>query len=397
MKAKEINEGLFGDLSRAATSTLDAMKTRKNATKGLGSKISAFFKKGKYGRSTRDQLAADKFIEKFVTRGMEALNVAVKQGLVDPNSNMMSTAEVPKDQNQQPQTNEPTTQTTAPQSSQLAKGVEILDLEPIMIRYNKTNYILGDKGAWIKEKGNQPVPQSLAAFLNKQHDVALTQNQAKIDASKPPVQAKPTTPAKPTKATKKPVKKASKKPVVAKPRQTVAQKIEPQLKQQSLVKTAAQRNLPIKEAATYDKLNLLFESYIDLLEASSVPQGGGRIKGAGLSQTPNAIRKREARAANKASQAKSAAKPAAPAQQAAPAAPAQPAAPATQQDSEQIMSISQYFKENFLDSFLYGIDMTLAKPKIDALLKNLPQLYKSGQLKKELEDIGNIAFTLARK
>jgi outer membrane biosynthesis protein TonB len=210
----------------------------------------------------------------------------------------------------------------------------------------------------------------------------LTQNQAKIYASKPPAQTKPTTPAKPTKATKKPVKKVSKKPVVAKPRQTVAQKIEPQLKQQSLVKTAAQRNQPIKEAATYDKLNLLFESYIDLLEASSVPQGGGRIKGAGLSQTPNAIRKRETRAANKASQAK----PATPTQQA-----------ASQQDSEQIMSISQYFKENFLDSFLQGIDMTLAKPKIDALLKNLPQLYKSGQLKKELEDIGNIAFTLARK
>jgi hypothetical protein len=379
MKAKEINEGLFSDLSKAASSTLGAMKTRRNATKGLGSKISAFFKKGKYGRSTRDQLAADKFIEKFVTRGMEALNVAVKQGLVDPNSNNMAAA-TSKDQEQQ-QTTEPTTQ-PKDQSSQLTKGVEIIDLEPIIIRYNNTNYMLGDKGVWVKEKGNQPVPQSLAAFLNKQHDIALTQNQAKIYASKPPAQTKPTTPAKPTKATKKPVKKVSKKPVVAKPRQTVAQKIEPQLKQQSLVKTAAQRNQPIKEAATYDKLNLLFESYIDLLEASSVPQGGGRIKGAGLSQTPNAIRKRETRAANKASQAK----PATPTQQA-----------ASQQDSEQIMSISQYFKENFLDSFLQGIDMTLAKPKIDALLKNLPQLYKSGQLKKELEDIGNIAFTLARK
>lgn len=316
MKSKEIiNEGIFSDFERTAQNIQQAYQKRSNATSGLGGRIKAFLSptRQKYGRSTQDQVAANKFINKFVTGALETLNVAVKNDLVDINSNELA---------------KPATITKTQQKPSLAKDIEVVNNEPMILRYRGVDYYIGDKGQWLNAKTNKEPPQSFQKFLNQQADIATPTSESE---------------------------------------------------------------------SNYDKMNKIFESYMQLLEASAVPypqrpfnpstpgsavpQGGGRFKGAPLSQTPNAVRKRNARAAKKANP-QVAQKPGAPAQGAAP---------------DQKTSISAYFKERFLDSFLQGIDMGPAQAKVDALLQNLPNLYKSGQLKKELENIANIAWTMAKK
>lgn len=335
MKAKDfINEGLFSDLSKAASQTIGAYKSRSNATKGLGSRLGAMFSPSrlKYGRSTQDQVAANKFIDKFVRGALETLNVAVKNDLVDATSNDLTIKVDPK-------------QKTGTKAPALAKDVEVVNDEPMILRYRGIDYIIGDKGQWVNFKSNKDAPQSFQAFLHKQADIATPK--------------------------------------------------------------------AVPENSNYEHMNAIFESILFNLDeatkskkqqgptsvpypqrgfspntvSSAVPQGGGRIKGAPLSTTPNAVKKRQARAAKKAT--------AQPAQQTTPQqghpAANQQAAPADK------LSISKYFKDKYLDSFFQGIDMAPAQAKIDALLQNLPNLYKSGQLKKELESLANIAWTLAKK
>lgn len=56
-------------------------------------------------------------------------------------------------------------------------AVTVVNLDPIILKYNKQNYILNDKGRWALEKQpNKTLPQSLEVFLNKQHDEAEDEN-----------------------------------------------------------------------------------------------------------------------------------------------------------------------------------------------------------------------------
>jgi hypothetical protein len=135
------------------------------------------------------------------------------------------------------------------------------------------------------------------------------------------------------------------------------------------------------------------DDLIDLDEVS--PQGGGRVAGAGLSQTPNAIRKRQARAAQKA------ARPAAPgAAQAAPAtgAPAAPAQGGQQAPSSPGKpSMGKWLKDNFITTFFKNVPWQSAEPQIDDILKTLPQAFAKGNVKKELTDIASIGWSLSPK
>lgn len=65
--------------------------------------------------------------------------------------------------------------------------------------------------------------------------------------------------------------------------------------------------------------------------------------------------------------------------------------------SKGLPSISQYFYDNFIQPYLSGIQFKPMEPKITEILKNLPNLYKTGQLKKELEQLALIAWTLATR
>lgn len=120
----------------------------------------------------------------------------------------------------------------------LAKDIEVIDADPMILRYRNIDYFLGDKGQWVNSKTNRDAPQSFQAFLNKQADI--------VDASMT---------ATPTPA-----------PKAAAPEQPAAPK-------------AAEPEQPTAPAAK---------------------RTGGKVAGT-VSMTPNAIRKRAARAAARSS------------------------------------------------------------------------------------------------
>ncbi len=330
MKSKDIiNEGIFSDFERAALDTYSAAQTRRRPGKGIAGAVKSFFSgdRLKYGRTVKDQAAADKFIKKFIDGAMETLNVAVKNDLVDASSNKL----VDKTKTQQQKQS----------ANALSKDIQVVNKEPMILRFRDQDFYIGDKGQWLNVKSNKEAPQAFQAFLHQQADLAT------------PGAAKG-----PTKTKRQPAKKQAQQPAQAatantaqqpaqaatanktqQPRQTVAAKAQAQLQKQAAMKQKGKGSFKkIKEDQLYDKLNFIFESYMNLLEA---PQANTK--------------------------------------------------------APKKTSISKYFKENFLDDFLQGINMAPAQAKIDALLKNLPTLYQTGKLKKELKDLANIAWSLAKK
>ena len=82
--------------------------------------------------------------------------------------------EMPAPQQTAPQQTAPqrtSTSTAAP--AKLAKGVEIVNQEPIIIRFGGVTFTLGDTGTWIQMKSRKPAPPDLSAFLDQQHDIIL--------------------------------------------------------------------------------------------------------------------------------------------------------------------------------------------------------------------------------
>jgi hypothetical protein len=55
-------------------------------------------------------------------------------------------------------------------SANVAPGVQIVNTEPIMLKFNGTLYGLGDRGEWISVKQRRPVPPEMEAFLDQQMD-----------------------------------------------------------------------------------------------------------------------------------------------------------------------------------------------------------------------------------
>jgi hypothetical protein len=64
---------------------------------------------------------------------------------------------------------------TDAQKQALAKDVTIIQQEPIMIGFHGQKYALNDQGQWFHmNKPTVPVEQSIKAFLDKQHDISLS-------------------------------------------------------------------------------------------------------------------------------------------------------------------------------------------------------------------------------
>lgn len=128
------------------------------------------------------------------------------------------------------------------------------------------------------------------------------------------------------------------------PRQTVAQKAQAQLQRQAAKKAAGIKNRPLnltREASQYELLNAIFENYISELDKLEYLK--------------------------------------------------------EQDETNDLPSISQYFYDNFIQTYLSGIPLKPLEPKINEILKNLPSLYKSGQIKAHLEQLALVAWTLATR
>jgi hypothetical protein len=56
--------------------------------------------------------------------------------------------------------------------AKMAKDVDIINMDPMILRYRGKDFHLGDKGEWVDSKINRPAPQAFQAFLNQQADIA---------------------------------------------------------------------------------------------------------------------------------------------------------------------------------------------------------------------------------
>ena len=56
--------------------------------------------------------------------------------------------------------------------AKMAKDVDIVNMDPMILRYRGKDFHLGDKGEWVDSKINRPAPQAFQAFLNQQADIA---------------------------------------------------------------------------------------------------------------------------------------------------------------------------------------------------------------------------------
>lgn len=270
MPKKIKQEGLFSDLGRAAQKTFRASEKNKPSKTGIKDTLKAFLspQRSLSGQSTVDRMAQNKFINNFVSRGMDSLNNAIQMGLADPNSNVLDT-----DKPAPTPSTDKTPKSGEPQISFQGKPVA-----------STASNLL---------KVPAPIGGGSQTVTTKTSTLGANQ------------------PATPKTA----------------PAQSFKQKAADYKKKQELLKAKGARNMPVKEHQTYEKLNNIFESYILLLEQT------------------------------------------------------QP-------------SISQWFKTNFLNTYLKGIDMSSAEPKINEILKNMPNSIKSGKIRKDLQDIAKIAWTL---
>ena len=73
----------------------------------------------------------------------------------------------------QPKQPAPTQQLGAQQSGNLAPNVSVVSQEPIVIKYDNQDYGLDDKGQWVHLRSGKVTPESMQAFLSKQHDTSL--------------------------------------------------------------------------------------------------------------------------------------------------------------------------------------------------------------------------------
>lgn len=88
--------------------------------------------------------------------------------------------------------------------AKMAKDLEVVNMDPMILRYRGKDFHLGDTGEWVDSKSNRPAQPAYQAFLNQQADIA---DGAATTA--PPVTPAPTappsvTPAAPKRRPRKP-------------------------------------------------------------------------------------------------------------------------------------------------------------------------------------------------
>lgn len=127
-------------------------------------------------------------------------DVGIKNWLTKEVSGYMaSKAMAPAPAPQQPASTAPAaTAPTAPNrptstpvsQAQLSPKTSVVSYDPMVIKYNNTDYSINDAGEWAKFGSKVPVPQALGKFLDQQEDIIVRSTQ-----SADPYQQAPATPA----------------------------------------------------------------------------------------------------------------------------------------------------------------------------------------------------------
>lgn len=420
MKINELNmfQKMLGDFGQGAK----AMAAPTN-TQGVGA---AAVKARQSGLSTEDQLAQDSFVKKFVSRGANALNTAIAQGLVDVNSSDLSTAGAASGTaGQQGQAGGAGGQAGAP-AGQAAGGPNAATQARIAAAPNgydpqtgKPNPAPNAPGAKVKAPGDAAIATGQKQGAEKP---AIDQNVDKIVSAMRKLQPAGTKPLPPT--------------------SKLAQEITKDLANVSMNKDYLIRvgdKILKLDNAGYDVKNLHQqfmgqyakgnkqktiqesmgeERLTEIYQKLSTERFRNALKKAGY-DPDLAVDRIESLLAKKRKEAedrdrflktnegivdkvkgffgKKPAAPAAGAQPAAAAAPQAGTAPAAGQPAQGAAkpSMGAWLRDNFMKGFLRGIDLGTSQQQIDDILKRMPQSLKAKTLNKDLTDIANIAWAVS--
>jgi hypothetical protein len=160
----------------------------------------------------------------------------------------------------------------------LAPGVQVISQEPIVIKYKNKDYALNDKGQWIPMAGGKIPHQSFQEFLSQQHDRSLNiqQTRGDINAKR---NARRTIATQTTPQPKTNLTPPQPNPAVFRNRNN------PRFTNAPVIDTTATNAIGGNTGTPPSPAPAV---------TPAKPRTGGRKKGE-LSQTPNAIRKRNAR------------------------------------------------------------------------------------------------------
>jgi len=328
---------------------------------------------GSAGLSREDQMAQKIFVDRFVSRGLNALNTAVQQGLLDPNKTAQPAA--------------PSASTAVPAASPATPSASASPTAPPAAAAPSAPATPGAKpagqSAKVKSPGNAAIPAGQKQGLPKNQvdaDVAgVIGNLRRMQ----PTGTKPLP-----------------------PNSKIYQEIQADLPKVSLNKDYLIRvgsQISKANAAGYDVKDLhtkfmgqlakgtkqktiaesrVYEIYQKLNEVSfrKALLNAGHDPLEVAKRLEKLLDKYEAQRKEKAEQEERMGL-----REVNPVAPAQSTAP----------SIGEWFEQNFMSKFLRGIDITSAKSQVDAILNRMPQSYAKGNLKKDLNDIAMIAWSLS--
>lgn len=423
MKINELN--MFQNLLKGFQGTAQSVKKPTN-TKGVGS---AWLKGRKSGLSTEDQLAQDLFIQKFVSRGANALNTAIQQGLVDVTSTDLGTGTTNAQASSQPAgTTTPNTQasagpatgSTASAPSGSAAPTKTADL-PIDVNVKKITRMMNK----LQPSGTKPVPpnskiaQEIAkdmanVSLNKDYLVRVGDKILKLNNAGYDVKDL-------HKQFLSQYSKGAKAQTISEDRlQEIYRKLSSQERFRRSLKRAGYdpdeaakriRDLLKKQQAereqyrdVYKDLGIDLDKYkVDLDEKGPVPNikpqaaptaaPAPKPNSGNMKQSPgNFARPAGAQKLKPSQKPQAQAKP-----QPAQAKTTQTQQPATQQATQPSAkpSLGAWVRDNFMKNFLRGINLGTAQQQVDDILKRMPQSYKAGTLNKDLTDIANIAWAMS--
>ncbi len=417
MRINELNafqnfvSNVTGAIGKARQPSLARSQTAQSAQS-----VAAAAKRGEQsGLGTEDQLAMDTFVDRFVSRGSNALNTAIKQNLVDVTSQSFNP---PGQQNQQNQT-QPGAQTGQAQPGQAQTGqaqtgqAQPGQAKPAPIAGKQNTGIdanvkkISRSMNQLQPTGTKPIPKKAAqeietdlpkVSLNKDYLVRVGEKILKLNSAGYDVknfhkqfidQYKTGTRAK------------SIQESIGHERLTeIYRKLSTQEKFRRSLKRAGYdpdeaarriRDLLQKQQKereqyrdVYKDLGVDIDKYkVDVDEAGigqAVGNAVNKVKGFfGSKKQPSQGTQSSAGASAPAQGAQSTAT------QAPPAAGATNIRP----------SIGEWFRDNFMKNFLRGIDLGTSQQQVDDILKDMPNIYKSGKIDQALTDIANIAWAVS--
>jgi hypothetical protein len=425
MKINELNmfQNMLGKAGQAASAIAQPTNTQ-----GVGS---AMARAKKSGLSPEDQLAQDSFVQKFVSRGANALNTAIQQGLVDTTSSDLGTPGGAAGAGQAGAAGagaggagaQPAAAGQTPGAAPAAGGAPASPNAATQAR------IAAAPNGYDPQTGKpNPAPAAPGAKVKAPGDAAIATGQ-KQGAAKPEIDVNVD---KIVSAMRK-LQPAGTKPLP--PESKMAKEIAADLGKVSLNKdylirvgdkilkannagydvknlhqqfmgqyAKGNKQKTIQESIGEDRLTEIYHKMHSSEKFRNALKKAGYDPELAVNRIQGLLAKKRKEREDRDRFLKTDEgimdkikgvfkRPGQPA--AAPAAGAQPAAAGAPAAGTGKPSIGSWLRDNFMKGFLRGISFGSSQQQVDDILKRMPQSYKAGTLNKDLTDIANIAWAVS--